>query len=189
MRDAIPNRRRLAGGLAVAAFLLVLTVVGVAAVPQVIGAKGSYVVLSSSMSPTIDAGDVVVVRDADPSAIETGDVITYRSPTDADRRVTHRVVAVQSWDGGPAFRTKGDANEEADAALVPAENVVGVVWFHIPLVGYLLQFASSTVGIALLVVVPAVLLVVTELRDLYRAATTVTDEERATETPPGQREE
>ena len=143
------------------------------AVPQVAGASQSYVVLSSSMSPSIHAGDVVVVDGVSPEQIEEGDVITFHPPSgheiDADL-VTHRVVDVAQRDDGRYFRTKGDANEEPDQELVPAENVVGVVQFHIPYIGYVIQFANSSLGILLFVVGPAVLLAVNEVWTLWKAA-------------------
>lgn len=143
-------------------------------VPQLAGASGSYVVLSSSMSPSIQAGDVVLVDDVSPSEIKTGDVITFEPPAghaegDAER-VTHRVVEVIERDDGLYFRTQGDANEDPDQQLVPAENVVGRVAFTIPKIGYVIQFAASDLGILLFIVVPAVLLMVSEAWTLVAAA-------------------
>lgn len=140
------------------------------AVPQVVGATQSYVVLSDSMSPAIHAGDVVVVDGAQPSEIEEGDVITFDRPGSETQLVTHRVAEVVQKDGQTKFRTKGDANEEVDQQLVPAAAVVGVVWFHIPLIGYVIQFGSSDLGTLLLLIVPAVLLIISETYALYTDA-------------------
>jgi signal peptidase len=141
------------------------------AVPQVAGASHSYVVLSDSMSPTIAAGDVVLVEDAPASAIDRGDVVTYERPGTSGELVTHRVVEVASAGDSLAFRTQGDANEDPDAYSVPAAAIVGRVAFDIPLIGHVIAFANTTVGTVALVVVPAVLLVANELWTLYRAAT------------------
>lgn len=154
------------GALLVGAVALSLLVT---AVPGIVGAEGSYVVLSSSMSPSIGAGDVVVVNDVQPGEIQTGDVITFRPPGGADRPVvTHRVVEVVESGESPRFRTKGDANEAPDERLVPSSAVVGKVTFTIPLVGYLVNFANTDFGLFSLVVVPLVLLAISELWDLYR---------------------
>lgn len=154
------------------------------AVPQVVGAQQSYVVLSSSMSPTIHAGDVVVVDGVSPEDVGEGDVITFEPPADHQidaNLVTHRVVEVVERDDGRYFRTKGDANEEPDQALVPGGNVVGTVQFHIPYIGYVIQFASSDRGILLFVVVPAALLVVNEVWTLWKAASADSSEESTIE--------
>jgi signal peptidase len=140
------------------------------AVPQLAGASHSYVVLSDSMSPQIHAGDVVFVDDVDAAAIEEGDVVTFDRPG-GDDRVTHRVVDVRESGGELLFQTKGDANEEADAQLVPAENVVGRVAFHVPYLGHVVTLVGSDVGLFSFVVVPTALLVVNELWAFYRAAT------------------
>ncbi|WP_168219909.1 hypothetical protein [Salarchaeum sp. JOR-1] len=70
---------------------------------------------------------------------------------------------------------------EVDQALVPAENVVGVVQFHIPYFGYLVQFVNTANGTLLFVVVPAVLLVVNELWNFRTALTDDGDSDTATE--------
>ncbi|MCW8171877.1 signal peptidase I [Natrialba swarupiae] len=61
------------------------------AVPGVIGAEYSFVVLTGSMAPAIDPGDVVIVGETEPTTIESGDVITFVRDG-ADTPVTHRVV-------------------------------------------------------------------------------------------------
>jgi signal peptidase len=124
------------------------------------------------MSPAIEAGDVVFVEDTAPSSIERGDVITFK-PTegalaDNGERVTHRVTAVQNRDGERYFKTKGDANDSPDNVPVPPENVIGVVSFHVPLIGYVISFASTQSGSLLFVVLPASLLIFFEVRDIYR---------------------
>nr|WP_282594326.1 signal peptidase I [Halorientalis brevis] len=143
------------------------------AAPDLAGADHSYVVLSSSMSPSINAGDVVFVSEDDPTKIRENDVITFNPSggplSERDELITHRVVNVTESDGTLYFETKGDANDSPDAEPVPAENVVGRVTFTIPFIGHVVSFASSGAGTLLLIVVPAVLLGLLELRDLYRA--------------------
>jgi signal peptidase len=152
------------------ALVVVVGVVVISAVPGVIGMDESLVVRSDSMSPAIGAGSVVYVNDVSASAISTGDVITYRGEPGRAERVTHRVVAVEAENGERRFRTKGDANEEPDPEPVSPARIVGRVSFHVPYVGYVVAFAQTGPGLALLVIVPALLLIVTELRDLLRAA-------------------
>lgn len=170
------SRRSVLNALALLAVVIVVGIFVVFAVPQAVGADHSYVVLSNSMSPTMSAGDAVVVEEVPASSIEAGAIITFQrvgdtgagAPTD---KVTHRVVDVVDRDDGRYFRTKGDANEEPDGELVPASNVVGVVMFSIPYIGYVADFVDTGVGLLLLVVLPAVLLIANELWTLWIAAT------------------
>lgn len=154
-------------------FVLALLPVVVYAVPQVVGADHSYTVLSSSMAPTYQAGDVVIVSEVDTSTIESGDVITFDPPPghgmDGADRVTHRVVGVVERDGTRYFRTKGDAAEEPDGTLIPEANVIGRVTFAIPYLGYVIAFANTPLGIGTLVVLPASLLVLNEIWTLLVA--------------------
>lgn len=160
--------RRVAHVLGFFALAIVVVLFVVASVPQLAGADDSYVVLSDSMSPTIKAGAVVFVSDVPTDQIGTDDVITYES--DSGAPVTHRVVDVVTEDGERRFVTKGDANEDPDSQPVPSTAVVGSVGFHIPLIGYVIDFAGTDLGLIALVVVPAALLLLLEFRDLWRSA-------------------
>lgn len=171
---SVPWRRLLSvvGTLLVVALVLPFVVY---AVPGVVGADASYVVLSGSMEPAMSAGDVIVVDAAPPSTISAGDVVTFAAAGET-RPTTHRVIEVVETEQGLAFRTAGDANEDPDPALVTADQVRGVVptvgghLFVIPLVGYVIQFAGTTTGILTLLVAPLVLLVLSEAYVLVRSS-------------------
>ncbi|MFC4405840.1 signal peptidase I [Haloarchaeobius iranensis] len=153
--------------------LLVLALVVpfvVFAVPQVVGADASFVVISGSMEPAISVGDAVVVAAVDGDEVRVGDVITYVT---ADRAAptTHRVIEIQQTAAGPEFVTQGDNNEDPDASTVTPDRLVGRVLLTIPFIGYVVEFVGTTTGFALLVATPIALLVVTELWSLYRRRT------------------
>lgn len=163
---------RAAHGLGLLLIVAAIVVTVAVAFPQAAGADRSYVVLSGSMSPTIQTGDVVFVSETAAEAVEEGDVLAFdRIPGDGKRTV-HRVVEVIQREDSLYFRTKGDANEEPDPQLVPADAVIGTVSFWIPYVGRVFSFASTDLGTLSLVVVPGILLAVSELWNLVRAART-----------------
>jgi signal peptidase len=158
--------------VAVVVLVLLVAPFVVTGVPAIIGAEESFVVLSGSMNaepdPVIRAGDVVVVDAVDPANIEEGDVITFT--TGETRPITHRVVDVTEGDDGTVFRTKGDANEDADPQPVEPDQVVGEVFLVLPLIGYVVDFANTLQGFVLLVLLPIGLLVISEAWDLAAAA-------------------
>jgi len=173
----------------VAGFVLVVLVTMpfvVYAVPGLVGASQSYVVLSGSMEPTIGTGDVILVEDASASEVSEGDVITYRREADT-RPTTHRVVGVVEADGERAFRTKGDANGAPDQELVRPDDVegrvptVGGTLLAIPYVGYVVTFAGTRAGFLLLFGVPAVVLAGSEIRSFVDASSP--DEQADAEEP------
>ncbi|MFD1562855.1 signal peptidase I [Haloarchaeobius amylolyticus] len=155
------DKRTGAKTVALLALLVLIVPFVIYAVPGAVGADHSFVVLSGSMSPTIETGDVVIVDETDPATIQEGDVITF-AQSDGETPTTHRVVDVQHRDGQVAFETKGDANEEPDPAPVPSSNVLGTVLFTIPYIGYVIQFANTTLGFVLLVGLPMGALAVSE---------------------------
>ncbi|MFC4544580.1 signal peptidase I [Halosolutus amylolyticus] len=153
----------------IAATLLVVAVVipfVVVAVPQLVGAQYSFVVLSGSMEPAISPGDVVLVADTDPSTVESGDVITYQR-SDEGTPTTHRVVSVEGSGDDRQFRTQGDANDNVDSAPVNADQYIGHVIGTIPLVGYMIAFVNTPLGFAALVVLPIAAFVLSEAWAIY----------------------
>lgn len=168
--------RRIALALGIIAVLAVVIPVAIFAVPQVVGADHSYVVVSSSMRPTFDAGAVVLVESVPPESIEVGDIITYRArgsgiiQNDEAQLVTHRVIEVIETGDTLMFRTQGDANDAPDPRPVPAKAVIGQVTFSIPYIGHLMAFMTTDLGFVTLVIIPLVLLVLGEIWDLARAA-------------------
>jgi signal peptidase len=151
-RAEVPPRRPHAVRRVGSVLLLfaVLAAVGLAAavglVPRLVGGM-TVTVLSGSMEPALPVGSVAIIRPRPPGEIGVGDVITFadRNPdTGVSRIVTHRVVAVEP---GPAYRTRGDANEDLDTRPVPAADVRGVLWYSLPEVGRLRERVGSPAGL------------------------------------------
>lgn len=168
------NYRRVAHGALAIALLVVVGAFVAQAYPGLVGADQSLVVQSGSMEPAIGTGAVVFVEEATVDSIEEGDVVTYTD--DGGNFITHRVVTKYDAGGDSVrFETKGDANEDADPEAVYPRDVVGVVTFSIPLIGYVVTFGNTPLGYGALVVVPVMLLIFDQLWELYRAG--ITDQE------------
>ena len=97
-------------------------------------------VLTGSMSPNINPGDIVIIREANINSIEVGDVVTYNTD---NILVTHRVNQIIKEDNSLLFVTKGDANNTVDADAIGANQILGVEVFHIPYAGYVIQFVNK----------------------------------------------
>lgn len=133
-------------------------------VASVMGYK-PLTVLSGSMSPFLEPGDMIVTREVKPENIEVGDVITYR--VDEKTLVTHRVVEVIREDGRIAFRTRGDANNTDDPELISEDRVVGSMAFKIPYAGYIGRFVRTPKGFVVMIVLPGVLLIAGEIKNIW----------------------
>lgn len=94
--------------LAAAGFLLL------AVGPRVLGYQTSTM-LTGSMAPLINPGDVVITVPIPIADLHEGDVIAYHIPVEDHRVETHRVVGLaHAADGHTEVNTKGDANGGAD---------------------------------------------------------------------------
>lgn len=109
----------------------------------------NYTVLSGSMEPEFYPGDLIAVKHKNKTDIKLGDVITYR---DGDGVViTHRIIE-ETEEG---YITKGDNNNVEDSYVVKDEDIIGEVKFSIPKVGYLLNFLSKPIVVAVVMVLLA----------------------------------
>ncbi|WP_374007881.1 signal peptidase I [Leifsonia sp. LS-T14] len=116
--------------------LVILVALAAIVVPKVAGATPATI-LTSSMEPTLPPGTLVIVKPVPVHQIRIGDVMTYQIRSGDPAVVSHRVVAItRSTTGGLTFTTKGDNNAEADIAPVIPAQVRGVVWYSVPLLGY-----------------------------------------------------
>ena len=111
--------------------------------PSFLGYK-FFVVLTGSMSPTLDVGDLVVVKETEPEAISVGDVITYSVGN--DNVVTHRVKEIVT-DDTLRFVTQGDANNVEDMNPVHHEDLVGKVVYQFAGMGAKVQFIQENIVI------------------------------------------
>ncbi|WP_285114309.1 signal peptidase I [Leifsonia sp. fls2-241-R2A-40a] len=115
--------------------LVILVALAAIVVPKVAGATPATI-LTSSMEPTLPPGTLVIVKPVPLHQIRIGDVMTYQLRSGDPAVVSHRVVAItRSTTGGLTFTTKGDNNAEKDAPVIPAQ-VRGVVWYSVPLLGF-----------------------------------------------------
>lgn len=73
-------------------------------------------VISQSMSPTFQRGDLVVTRLVAATDLRVGDVPAIVPPGGTTPYV-HRITAIHTGTGAPTLSTKGDANPAADAGL------------------------------------------------------------------------
>ncbi len=118
------------------------------------------VVSSQSMVPTLNVGDIILVRGVDPSSVTVGTIIIFHSPNSYDIPIVHRVVAVDNQGGQMYFETKGDNNPVKDGWLVPSQNLMGVYVGKIPYVGLLSLELRGPVGVALIIMLVALIIAI-----------------------------
>ena len=124
-----------------------------------IGGFTPMVVLTESMKPNINSGDLVITTKEEPKNIKGGDIITFFDPAgDGTSTTTHRVVEIKTEDGILMFYTKGDANDANDRLPVEQDAIIGKYHSKIPYVGNITMFLSTSNGLIVCVVIPMLLL-------------------------------
>ena len=119
-------------------------------------------VYTGSMEPAIPVGSVVVIKPADTETLKIGDIICFKlsEPTS----ITHRIINITE----EGFITKGDANEDPDQWIVKKENVIGKAIFTIPFIGYIGYFVRTPTGFILLILLPASVMIILEIRNIVK---------------------
>ena len=103
------------------------------------GVVQARIVVTGSMAPAINPGDVVLTMSPDNVMPVKGRIVTYQGRRLDGTPValfSHRVISGNAQDG---FVVKGDANPSADTQKPTIKDILGVVVLTIPWVGHLLD--------------------------------------------------
>lgn len=149
-------------------FIALIAVIAILLIVSVFPITGNYklmTVQSGSMEPAIKMGSVVMVKPVDDYRI--GDVISFGEATKTQAPTTHRIYDIKVAEGQPVYITKGDANEEPDPREVLRREVIGKVLISVPYFGYAVDFAQKPLGFALIIIVPAALIIFDEIRKIF----------------------
>ncbi|MDQ2674117.1 MAG: signal peptidase I [Chloroflexota bacterium] len=143
---------------------LLLAAIGLAAWfvvlrPTALGGPASYIFVSgTSMEPTLETGDLVILQRADEYA--GGDVIAFAVPEGepgAGALVIHRIVGGSAAEG---FVMRGDNKPAPDDWRPTSDLIEGRMWLHVPGAGTIVAtlkqpavFASLLAGLVVFFIV------------------------------------
>jgi len=150
-------------------FLVFIATIAVSLIVSVFPITGNYkmmVVQSGSMAPAIKMGSIVVVKPAEDYKI--GDVITFGPMSKTKAPTTHRIYDIKVVDGQPVYITKGDANNAPDQKEIQKREVIGKVLFSVPYVGFAVDFAKKPIGFALIIIIPAAIIIGDEIKKIIQ---------------------
>lgn len=120
-----------------------------------------YTVISGSMEPIYNVGDLIYVKEVDVNTIKIGDDITYIMNKEGVIS-THRVIGIDAET--QHFQTKGINNNTVDTP-VHFKNVLGVPQFRIRYLGYVANFIQNPPGMYITIAIGAVLILLVFLPD------------------------
>jgi signal peptidase len=118
------------------------------------------VVSSGSMIPTLNVGDIILVRGVDPNTVKIGTIIIFHDPNDPTIPIVHRVVGIEDQSQELYFETKGDNNPVKDGWLVPAQDLMGVYIGKVPYIGLLSLELRGPTGVALIILLIALIIAI-----------------------------
>lgn len=151
----------------VAVFMMVFTIVSVNTFNRndrdLFGLR-FYVVLSDSMSATdFDAGDLVLIKEVDPTTLQEGDIIAYQSQNSENygQTVTHKIRAkTTDKNGNPGFITYGTTTGVDDETVVTYPFILGKYQIALPKVGTFFEFLKTPQGYIICILIPFLLLII-----------------------------
>ncbi|UCE81057.1 MAG: signal peptidase I [Methanobacteriota archaeon] len=117
----------------------------------------------SSMSPTIDYGDAVMVYKVSFDSLDVGDIIVFKDPRGIPLTVIHRVVEVDTEGSHRYLLTKGDndlTNPTIDPWEVTEEDYISKAILIIPAAGYISPSLWGTGGLLVVLAITIVVLVI-----------------------------
>jgi signal peptidase len=123
-----------------------------------LGGFTPMIVESNSMSPTFDAGDLIIIKKCDVSKLSEGDIITFHTIIDNEYALnTHRIQTITDTDGIRSYVTKGDNNDIEDTHSIADGDIVGKYCVRIPKLGKVMNVLSSSTGFLVIIVLPLLL--------------------------------
>ncbi len=101
--------------------------------PSIFGIK-TYVIVSGSMMPNLNIGDIAIIKEEKTENLKKGDIISFRR---GKLVITHRIENVIITDGNREYVTKGDNNNVQDNEMVKEKEIEGKLIAKIPYLGKL----------------------------------------------------
>lgn len=125
-----------------------------------LGGVRVFNIVSESMVPKYNIGDVLVVKSIEPQNIKVGDDIAYigQESTFNQKIVTHQVIKIDYENGEYIFHTKGIANILEDP-LVHQNQVFGKVVYKIWILSLISKILSNVYVVFFGIFVPIVILI------------------------------
>lgn len=137
-------------------------------IPSIFG-HHMYVIVSPSMSPELEIGDVVISREYEGESLAVGDVIQYVGQRDdmQGKIITHEIISVSGEGEDAVIVTQGIANLEPDPPI-RGSDVVAVMQYKTVVIDKIYGAVSTTAGFVFLVMLPMVGMIVFEIISLAK---------------------
>lgn len=117
--------------------------------PNFFGIK-TYVIVSGSMQPKLNIGDIVVVKNVKENELKIGDVISFREEQSV---ITHRIIELVEENGKIKYKTKGDNNNSEDKNIISIDRIEGKVVTSIPYIGIIALLLRGKIALIIIIII------------------------------------
>lgn len=145
-------------------FIVVTKISGGA--PSLFGYR-MYVIVSPSMSPEINVGDVIISKMYENETLAVDDVIQYQGKSGdvAGKIITHKIISIDGEGKDATIVTKGVANTDPDSPI-RGSDVIAVMKYKTVIIGPMYKVFTSTAGFIFLVMLPLAGMIAYEIVNL-----------------------
>lgn len=118
-----------------------------------------YLVVTGSMVPKYNVGDVVVVREKKAEELNVGEDLTYngKSGAVAGIVITHQIINIEEKEGERIIHTKGIANSMEDPEVY-ADQVIGTVLYKSEVLTFIIKILNNKYLFYFIGIVPLTIL-------------------------------
>ena len=116
---------------------------------SILGYK-AYIVNTNSMEPTIEVGDIVIIKKVKAEKLNQGDVINF---TQEGEVITHRITKIETEEKSTQYITKGDNNNTEDTLKIKYEDIIGKEILTIPQLGKAMQLLDSKIILLIIILI------------------------------------
>lgn len=117
-------------------------------------------VSSGSMEPELMIGDVILVKEAKPTDIQKGDIVTYKGEVDdfSDKFITHKMIEDPYLENGEyVFKTQGILEGAIPDPLWYEDQLLGEFVCKVPFIDSLYTFFLKPYGLIIFILIIVVL--------------------------------
>ncbi len=128
-----------------------------------------YMVMTGSMKPTYNIGDLIIVKEVAERELHAGNVITYSVGNSAET-ISHRIIEITYENGKKEYKTKGDNNNSVDTDLVSFDKIQGKIICKVSNVGLIISKITTGTGIAIILRIVSLNYICTNRKEEKRIA-------------------
>ncbi len=169
-------------------FLLVLSILIVVCIQRfsnnniTIGGMRIFSVVTGSMIPKYEIGDIIISKEIDASEINVGDDITYKAKKGDLNNIiiTHQVIEKRQENEKYKFITKGIANDTADPEIDDSQ-IYGKVIYKSVILSFINKITRNLYAFYFLIIVPMAIIVAKIIVDFILRRQEIKEEKESEE--------